>query len=104
MKPSGEHLFCFRERGSSSSDENLASVHDVVAICQAINVRMGLSFSEYINRLRIAYAIQLKEMNPDLLSSDIAFRSGFSSRASFYRNLKLYQNHPPLSNRNKQPQ
>lgn len=73
-------------------------------IYQAINVRMGLSFSEYINRLRIAYAIQLKEMNPDLLSSDIAFRSGFSSRASFYRNLKLYQNHPPLSNRNKQPQ
>ena len=36
MKPSGEHLFCFRERGLSSSDEDLATVHDVVAFCQAI--------------------------------------------------------------------
>ncbi len=68
-------------------------------IYQAINVRMGLSFSEYINRLRINYAIQLKEKNPDLSSSDIAFRSGFSSRASFYRNFKLYQNCPPLTYR-----
>lgn len=73
-------------------------------IYQAINVKMGVSFSEYINRLRIAYAIQLKEMNPDLSSSDIAFRSGFSSRASFYRNMKLYQNYPPLTYRNKQQQ
>lgn len=68
-------------------------------IYQAINVKMGLSFSEYINRLRIGYAIQLKEKNPDLSSSDIAFRSGFSSRASFYRNFKLYQNCPPLTYR-----
>ncbi len=68
-------------------------------IYQAINVRMGLSFSEYINRLRINYAIQLMEKNPEMTSVDIAFRSGFSSRASFYRNFKLYQNCPPLTYR-----
>ena len=68
-------------------------------IYQAINVKMGLSFSEYINRLRINYAIQLMEKNPEMTSADIAFRSGFSSRASFYRNFKLYQNCPPLTYR-----
>lgn len=68
-------------------------------IYQAINVKMGLSFSEYINRLRINYAIQLMEKNPEMTSVDIAFRSGFSSRASFYRNFKLYQNCPPLTYR-----
>ena len=68
-------------------------------IYQAINVKMGLSFSEYINRLRINYAIQLMEKNPEMTSADIAFRSGFSSRASFYRNFKLYQNRPPLTYR-----
>lgn len=60
-------------------------------IYQAINVRMGMSFSEYINRLRVNYATQLMKDTPEMSTNEVAFRSGFSSLASFYRNFKTYQ-------------
>lgn len=63
-------------------------------IYQAINVRMGMSFSEYINRLRVNYATQLMKDTPEMSTNEVAFRSGFSSLASFYRNFK---NLPELS-------
>lgn len=66
-------------------------------IYQAINVRMGMSFSEYINRLRVNYATQLMKDTPEMSTNEVAFRSGFSSLASFYRNFKTYQNCPPLT-------
>lgn len=66
-------------------------------IYQAINIRMGMSFSEYINRLRIDFAVQLMNESPKMTSNEIAFRSGFSSPASFYRNFKLYKDCPPLT-------
>lgn len=66
-------------------------------IYQAINIRMGMSFSEYINRLRVDFATQLMKENPKMTSNEIAFRSGFSSPASFYRNFKLYKDCPPLT-------
>lgn len=59
-------------------------------IYQAINVRMGMSFSEYINRLRVNYATQLMKDTPEMSTNEVAFRSGFSSLASFYRNFKTY--------------
>ena len=68
-------------------------------IYQAINIKMGLSFSEYINRLRVDFAIQLMDKNPTMSTADIAFRSGFASKASFYRNFNLYQKCPPLTYR-----
>ena len=66
-------------------------------IYQAINVRMGMSFSEYINRLRVNYATQLMKDTPEMSTNEVAFLSGFSSLASFYRNFKTYQNCPPLT-------
>lgn len=51
---------------------------------------MGMSFSEYINRCRIAYALELMSKCPDISKTEIAYRSGFSSKSSFYRNLRLY--------------
>ncbi len=66
-------------------------------IYQAINVRMGMSFSEYINRLRVNHATQLMKDTPEMSTNEVAFRSGFSSLASFYRNFKTYQNCPPLT-------
>lgn len=66
-------------------------------IYQAINIRMGISFSEYINRLRVDFAAQLMNENPKMTANEIAFRSGFSSPASFYRNFKLYKDCPPLT-------
>lgn len=67
-------------------------------IYQAINVRMGMSFSEYINRLRVNYATQLMKDTPEMSTNEVAFRSGFSSLASFYRNFKTHQL-PPITSR-----
>ena len=68
-------------------------------IYQAINVSLGMSFSEFINRLRVEYATQLMKDNPEMSTNEVAFRSGFSSLASFYRNFKTYQNCPPQTYR-----
>lgn len=64
-------------------------------IYNVINVKMGLSFSEFINRKRIDYAIKLIEKNPDRYLSDIANQSGFSSTSAFYRNFKHFQGRSP---------
>lgn len=66
-------------------------------IYQAINMRMGMSFSEYINRLRINYATRLMEKNPKMPINEVAAHSGFASQASFYRNFKLYKDCAPLA-------
>ena len=57
-------------------------------VYQAINVRMGISFSDYINSKRVEYAKKLLRENPDMSSDELFARSGFNSSASFYRNFK----------------
>ena len=64
-------------------------------IYQAINVEMGLSFSEYVNRMRINYAERLITLHPDRPINEIAEQSGFSSNTSFYRNFKHYRGMGP---------
>ncbi len=59
-------------------------------VYQAINVEMGISFAEYVNRMRIDYAKQLMRSNPSLSFADIAIKSGFASSVSFYRNFRLF--------------
>jgi YesN/AraC family two-component response regulator len=49
-----------------------------------------MTFTEYINRQRIAYAKKLMQQNPTLGRAEIAERSGYVSVSSFYRNLKEY--------------
>ena len=57
-------------------------------VSTAINEEMGISFSDYINRKRVNYAIHLMRVNPQLTIYEIADLSGFSSDKSFYRNFK----------------
>lgn len=57
-------------------------------VSTAINEEMGISFSDYINRKRVNYAIHLMSVNPQLTIYEIADLSGFSSDKSFYRNFK----------------
>jgi AraC-like DNA-binding protein len=54
----------------------------------ALKQVMGMSFNEYVNHKRIAYARKLIENNPDMLKSDVAIRSGYNSQSAFYRNWK----------------
>jgi len=56
----------------------------------ALKQELGMSFNEYVNHKRIAYACKLMEDNPDMLKSDIAARSGFNSQSAFYRNWKNF--------------
>ena len=57
-------------------------------VSTAINEEMGISFSDYINRKRVNYAIHLMRTNPQMTLYEIADLSGFSSDKSFYRNFK----------------
>ena len=66
-------------------------------IYKVINIDMNMSFSQYINRLRIDYAIRLIAEHPDMPLSDVAIQSGFTSLSAFYRNYKLYKHSPSLS-------
>lgn len=59
-------------------------------IYNAINVEMGLSFSDYVNGMRVEHAQQLMRQQPDLLLSEVAVNSGFSSTVSFYRAFKKF--------------
>lgn len=57
-------------------------------VSTAINEEIGISFSDYINRKRVNYAIQLIRSNPQMTIYEIADLSGFASDKSFYRNFK----------------
>lgn len=64
-------------------------------IYNAINRGIGLSFAEYINKKRIEYAVQLIDQDREILLTDVAHQSGFSSPSAFYRNFKLYMDCTP---------
>lgn len=59
-------------------------------LLEALNKDLQMTFSEYINRRRIAYAQELKSTHPELPQAEIALRSGYSATSSFYRNWKRY--------------
>jgi len=48
-------------------------------------VKPGLGFPEYINSLRIRYALELMALNPDITVVDLADRSGFYTKRTFQR-------------------
>lgn len=59
-------------------------------LLQALSSCAHMTFKEYINHKRIAYAEKLMEENPLTPKVEIAARSGYNSMSSFYRNLGLY--------------
>ena len=70
-------------------------------IYHAINVEMGTSFSDYINGLRVDYALRLLEECPELSINDVLFKSGFTSSSAFYRNFKKFKGITPTEKRAK---
>ncbi len=57
----------------------------------ALNEGKGMSFKEYINRLRIAHAKKLMTDSPDMSKSEVAALCGYNTPSSFYRNWKKYE-------------
>lgn len=88
-----QHLFLHQNLKIGDLAKELNSNRNY--IYNAINVEMGMSFSEYINQKRIEYAIKLMESEPNLNLADIANKSGFASTSAFYRNFKLYKGCSP---------
>jgi len=70
-------------------------------IYHAINVEMGTSFSDYINGLRIDYATQLLEAQPELSINDVMTKAGFTSSSAFYRIFKKFKGITPTEKRAK---
>jgi len=70
-------------------------------IYNAINVEMGISFTNYINRLRIDYASGLIDNHPEMTINDIMVKAGFTSSSSFYRNFKKFKGITPSEKRGK---
>lgn len=70
-------------------------------VYNVINRDMGVSFSEYVNRLRLKHALRLMEEQPTLAHNEVAELSGFASMTSFYRNFKLYMGCSPKEYQNK---
>ena len=66
-------------------------------ISNYINQTKGMSFSDYINSLRVEYAKTLLSQNTENTKIlTIASRSGFSSEQSFYRNFNKFTGMKPL--------
>ena len=64
-------------------------------VYNAINRVMGVSFNEYVNRMRVEYAAQMMKERRSLLLTEVGERSGFASATSFYRNFKLFKGCSP---------
>ena len=64
-------------------------------IYNAINVEMGVNFSDYINRQRIEYAAKMMREHPELPINELYIKTGFSSSSSFYRNFRHYMGCTP---------
>ena len=64
-------------------------------ISKAIRLDKGMSFNEYVNRLRIEHAITLMKNNPQIPVLDLSVKSGYTSQASFFRNFKQFTGTSP---------
>ena len=80
----------------------IGDVSKVTGICRTyistyINQTKGMSFSDYINGLRVEHAKSLLSQNTDNTKiATLATRSGFSSEQSFYRNFHKFTGMKPL--------
>jgi len=64
-------------------------------ISKAIRLDKGMSFNEYVNRLRIEHAITLMKNNPQIPVLELSIKSGYTSQASFFRNFKQFTGTSP---------
>ena len=82
----GEQLYLMHDLRLDMAVQRLGT--NRTYLLAALKQELGMSFNEYVNHKRIAYARKLMDNNPDMLKSDVAARSGFNSQSAFYRNWK----------------
>jgi AraC-like DNA-binding protein len=59
-------------------------------LSQILNMKLGKSFHDYINELRVVHARQLLLQEPQKSITDIAFESGYNNKNSFYNAFKRH--------------
>lgn len=64
-------------------------------LSEFLNKYMGMNFNRFINHLRVEKAIKLLLENPDANILDIAFESGFKSKAAFNAAFSSIKGMPP---------
>ncbi|HTF98067.1 MAG TPA: helix-turn-helix domain-containing protein [Cellvibrio sp.] len=75
------------------------SVHQA---SELLNVHLGVSFYDHLNRYRLDYAASLlRDPKCEWRILDIAFESGFSNKNSFYRCFRAAFGQTPLEYRNR---
>ena len=64
---------------------------------KAIKDAKGCNFSDYVNRFRLDYAVELMKATPkdDIVIQNIAMQCGCGSIQTFYRYFKLFYNETP---------
>ena len=60
-------------------------------LLRTLNEVHGMTFKEYVNRLRISHAEHLMSNDPTLTKADVATLSGYNTISSFYRNFNTYR-------------
>ena len=60
-------------------------------LSKLVNEEAGMSFTDFINRKRIAFVIKLEQENPKARKQDLAEHVGYTSMRSFYRNYNLFK-------------
>ena len=78
----------FRTKGLTIAElaEAVGSNRTYVSLC--INNFTGSSFSEYVNKARVNYVLELMAGDQQLTLTELADQAGFSERTSFYRSFK----------------
>ena len=66
---------------------------------QLINEQYGKNFYEFINMYRIVEAKKLLGESENLTIEEIAYKSGFNNRISFYKSFKKYEGMAPTQYR-----
>ena len=59
-------------------------------LSKLVNEEAGMSFTDFINRKRIAFVRRMEKENPEVRKQDLAEQAGYTSMRTFYRNYNLY--------------
>lgn len=64
-------------------------------VSRAINTFTGQNFCQYLNKLRLEYAVDLMKRDPHMKTSEVASMSGFHSNGTFHKTFKMYMDGTP---------
>lgn len=87
----------YKQQGLKITDLAALAGTNRTYVSNAINQQLGLTFSEYINRLRVEEAKRLiRESDGKMVMIAVAEEAGFIGEASFYRHFRQLEGMTPM--------